>query len=73
MFFGGTALFVLSLAYLVYGGVQQGATYWVTVGELEQHTVVTPQSRVRLGETVTPGSISWDTSHRRLRFLITDG
>ena len=32
IFVGGTVLIVLSLAYLVYGGIQQGATYWVTVG-----------------------------------------
>lgn len=79
VFAGGAALLVLSLAYLVYGGIQEGATYWVTVGELQQQRML-PQraaeehpSRVRLGGTVALGSVQWDSSHRHLRFMITDG
>ena len=79
VFAGGAVLLVLSLAYLVYGGIQEGATYWVTVGELQQQRML-PQraaeerpSRVRLGGTVAPGSVRWDSSHRHLRFMITDG
>lgn len=67
----GTVLILLSVAYLVYGGIQQGATYWVTVSELQQRVATLP-SRVRLGGTVAPGSVRWDASHRNLRFLITD-
>lgn len=78
VFAGGAALLVLSLAYLVYGGIQQGATYWVTVGELQQRThdagtAGDRPSRVRLGGTVAAGSVQWDASHRHLHFLITDG
>ncbi len=72
VFASGAVLLVLSLAYLVYGGIQQGATYWVTVGELKQHPAEAP-SRVRLGGTVAPGSVRWDASHRHLQFVITDG
>lgn len=72
VFAGGTVLIVLSLAYLVYGGIQQGATYWVTVGELQQRAQTLP-SRVRLGGTVAAGTVRWDTSHRHLAFVITDG
>lgn len=72
VFLGGTVAVVLSLAYLVYGGIQQGATYWVTVGELERHTGTLPP-RVRLGGTVAPGSVAWDPPHRHLSFVITDG
>ncbi len=53
-FAAGAALIVLSLAYLVYGGIQQGATYWVTVGELRQRAADLPP-RVRLGGSVAPG------------------
>ncbi len=80
IFATGAVLIVLSLAYLVYGGVQQGATYWVTVGELRQRAAgVSPASptrlppRVRLGGTVAPGSVQWDSLHRHLRFVVTDG
>jgi cytochrome c-type biogenesis protein CcmE len=72
IFAGGTVLIVLSLAYLVYGGIQQGATYWVTVGELRQGAQSLP-SRVRLGGTVAAGTVRWDTAHRHLVFVITDG
>lgn len=72
VFAGGTVLIVLSLAYLVYGGIQQGATYWVTVGELRQRGPALP-SRVRLGGTVAAGTVRWDTAHRHLSFVITDG
>ncbi len=71
-FAAGAALIVLSLAYLVYGGIQQGATYWVTVGELRQRAAILPP-RVRLGGSVAPGSVLWDASHRHLRFMVTDG
>jgi cytochrome c-type biogenesis protein CcmE len=72
IFSGGTVLIVLSLAYLVYGGIQQGATYWVTVGELQQRGAALPP-RVRLGGTVAPGTVRWDGGHRHLAFVITDG
>ncbi len=72
IFAGGVVLIVLSLAYLVYGGIQQGASYWVTVGELRQRAASLP-ARVRLGGTVAPGSVHWDAAHRHLRFVITDG
>lgn len=72
VFAGGTVLIVLSLAYLVYGGIQQGATYWVTVGELRQRAHALP-SRVRLGGTVAAGTVRWDAEHRHLAFVITDG
>jgi cytochrome c-type biogenesis protein CcmE len=72
-FMAGTAAILLSLAYLVYGGIQQGATYWVTVGELQQHASATALARVRLGGTVAAGSVRWDPSHRQVRFVITDG
>ena len=73
IFTAGAVAIVLSLAYLVYGGIQQGATYWVTVGELEQRAPGTAAERVRLGGTVAPGTIRWDASHRHLRFVVTDG
>ena len=72
-FTAGLAVFVLALAYLVYGGIQQGATYWVTVGELRHGTGTLPRARVRLGGTVVPGSVVWDPSHVHLRFAVTDG
>jgi cytochrome c-type biogenesis protein CcmE len=72
VFIGGTIAIVLSLAYLVYGGVKQGASYWVTVGELSQRAPALSHQRVRVGGTVVPGTIRWDASHRTLRFVIAD-
>jgi cytochrome c-type biogenesis protein CcmE len=73
VFSAGAMLLILALTYLVYGGVQQGATYWVTVGELLKRNPGEGPSRVRLGGTVAPGSTEWDSAHRHLRFVITDG
>ena len=72
-FAAGAMLVVLALAYLVYGGIQQGAAYWVTVGELVQRSPGEGPGRVRLGGTVAAGSVRWDPGHRHLRFVITDG
>ena len=72
-FVAGVVVVVLALAYLVYGGIQQGATYWVTVGELRHASAATPPGRVRLGGTVAAGSVAWDASHQHLRFTVTDG
>jgi cytochrome c-type biogenesis protein CcmE len=72
-FVAGTAAILLSLAYLVYGGIQQGASYWVTVAELQQRVSGTTPARVRVGGTVAAGSVRWDGSHRQVRFVITDG
>jgi len=71
-FVTGVVAVILALAYLVYGGIQQGATYWVTVGEL-RHKNSAPPGPVRLGGTVVPGSVAWDPSHQHLRFAVTDG
>ncbi len=78
VYVGGAVLLVFALAYLVYGGIQQGATYWVTVGELQQRMHEARSAgerppRVRLGGTVAVGSVQWDAAHRHLRFRITDG
>ena len=73
LFAAGVAIFIAALAYLVYGGIQQGAAYWVTVGELRQRTGADAGTRVRLGGTVAPGSVVWDDSHQHLRFVVTDG
>jgi cytochrome c-type biogenesis protein CcmE len=72
-FAAGVAVFVAALAYLVYGGIQQGAAYWVTVGELRHGTSADAGTRVRLGGTVASGSVMWDASHQHLRFVVTDG
>lgn len=73
VFIAGAILLILALTYLVYGGVQRGATYWVTVGELLKRSPGEGPSRVRLGGTVAQGSTRWDSAHRHLRFVITDG
>jgi len=73
VFVAGVAVFVLALAYLVYGGIQQGASYSVTVSELRHRPSAGAPARVCLGGTVVPGSVAWDASHEHLRFAVTDG
>lgn len=52
VFVAGIAVFVLALVYLVYGGIQQGASYWVTVSEVRYRPSAGALTRVRLGGTV---------------------
>jgi cytochrome c-type biogenesis protein CcmE len=73
VFAGGVAVIVLALAYLVYGGIQQGASYWMTVGELRRNPVAAAGGHIRLAGTVAAGSVEWDDSHQHLRFAVTDG
>ena len=73
LFAAAAGVFVLAVAYLIYGGIQQGASYWVTVAELRQRAAAGAASRVRLGGTVKAGTVTWDRSHQHLRFAVTDG
>ncbi len=55
------------LAHLIYSAVNSPLTnYYITVDELLAHN--TPRQTVRIGGTVTPGSIDWDYTSGTLTF-----
>jgi len=66
------AIIVLTVSYLVYGGVKDTMVYYLTVEELKAQVPTVYDSRVRVSGTVVPGTIIKDTNGA-LEFQITDG
>jgi len=66
------AVIVVTLSYLVYGGVKEAKVYYLTVGELKERVPSVYEDKVRVSGTVVPGSIKKDLDGS-LEFKITDG
>ena len=66
------AVIVITLSYLVYGGVKEAKVYYLTVGELKERVPSVYKDKVRVSGTVVPGSIKKDLDGS-LEFKITDG
>jgi cytochrome c-type biogenesis protein CcmE len=66
------AVIVVTLSYLVYGGVKEAKVYYLTVGELKERVPSVYKDKVRVSGTVVPGSIKKDLDGS-LEFKITDG
>ncbi|HWP91166.1 MAG TPA: cytochrome c maturation protein CcmE [Thermodesulfobacteriota bacterium] len=66
------AVIVVTLSYLVYGGVKEAKVYYLTVGELKEGVPSVYKDKVRVSGTVVPGSIKKDLDGS-LEFKITDG
>ncbi len=66
------AVIVVTLSYLVYGGVKEAKVYYLTVGELKERVPSVYRDKVRVSGTVVPGSIKKDLDGS-LEFKITDG
>ena len=66
------AVIVITLSYLVYGGVKEAKVYYLTVGELKDRVPSVYKDKVRVSGTVVPGSIKKDLDGS-LEFKITDG
>lgn len=64
------AAVVLALGYLIFTGLQAGAVYYLTVGELEAKGAAAYGERVRVAGKVLEGSIERDGG--RLTFTVVD-
>jgi len=60
-----------ALGYLVYTGVSQSVTYFVTPAELAAGPVA--GKAYRLGGMVKPGTLKWDPRNLDLAFTLSDG
>ena len=56
----GIALIVSALAYLIFSGFKDNASYYLTVSELYAKEGITPDDGVRIHGYVDPASIKWD-------------
>jgi len=65
---------LLAIGFLIYNSMQGSvAAYFVTVGELQQHTATEEGQRVRVGGQVQPGSIRLNGPGQPIDFTVTDG
>lgn len=61
------------VGYLIYTGLRDTMTYYLTVSEVLAQPLATRNQTLRLGGSVSPGSVAWDPKNLKLRFVIKDG
>ncbi len=67
------SLVVLSvISYLIYAGVRDTMTYFLTVSEVLAQPSENQDQTIRVGGNVSPGSVKWDPKNLRLLFTIQD-
>ncbi len=71
----GIALVIAAaVGYLMYTGLEgTAASYFVTVGELQERSIEVDGRRVRVGGEVVPGSIVYGGPGEPIHFQISDG
>lgn len=69
-FLVGSMVIVGAIAYLMYAGIRETSSYYLTVPEFvaKKHEVGT--SSLRLAGRVAPGSIDWDARTLQLKFSL---
>ena len=58
--------------YLIYTGLRDTMTYYLTVTEVLAQTQNAQDKPIRVGGIVSPSSVNWDPKDLRLRFKIED-
>lgn len=58
--------------YLIYTGVRDTMTYYLTVSEVLAKPMESPEEVVRVGGIVSAGSVKWDQKDLRLYFIMAD-
>jgi cytochrome c-type biogenesis protein CcmE len=67
------SMVVLSvIAYLIYTGIRDTMTYYLTVSEVLAQSSENLDQTLRVGGNVSPGSVQWDPKNLRLLFTIQD-
>jgi cytochrome c-type biogenesis protein CcmE len=67
------SLVTLSIfGYLIYTGVRDTMTYYLTVSEVLARPLKSPEEIVRVGGNVTVDSVKWDQKDLRLFFTMKD-
>ncbi|MGH7657761.1 MAG: cytochrome c maturation protein CcmE [Gemmatimonadales bacterium] len=72
----GATVIVLAVGYLMFEGVKQTGTYFLTPTELATRVSNDPGFRnvgVKMGARVVPGSIRRNPDARQISFKVTDG
>lgn len=67
------SMVVLSvIAYLIYAGLRDTMTYYLTVSEVLAQSTENQDQTLRVGGNVSPGSVQWDPRNLILIFVIQD-
>ena len=72
----GAAVIVIAVGALIFEGVQQTGTYFLTTTELAERTSADPSFHdvgIKLGAQVVPGTIRRDAATQTIDFQVTDG
>ena len=60
------------IGYLIYAGIRDSSTYFLTVSEVLAKTPQATNETIRVGGIVTPDSVNWDAKNLNLQFRIED-
>lgn len=69
----GGAIILLTMGFLIYGGLRETLVYFVTPSELKAHAATWAGKSLRLGGLVVTGSLHKDRERITIRFELTDG
>lgn len=68
----GMAVIVAALGFLAYQGLSHALVYYITPSELLAKGASAQGEQLNLGGQVRPGSIRWNKTTHRLRFILQD-
>ncbi len=66
------AVVVVSIAYLIYAGIQTGSMYYFTVSEFTSQRAEVEGERVRVNGNIVAGSVHFDVENLDLSFTLQD-
>lgn len=69
-FLVGSMVIVGAIAYLMYAGIRETSSYYLTVPEFVAKRHEVGASALRLAGRVAPGSIDWDAKTLQLKFAL---
>jgi len=75
-FVAGAAVIIIGVGALIFEGVKQTGTYFLTTTELAERTSADPSFHevgIKLGAQVVPGTIRRDAATQTIDFEVTDG
>ena len=60
------------IGYLIYAGLRDTMTYYLTVSEVLANTTGESNEPIRVGGLVSPSSVQWDPKELRLSFTLEE-
>lgn len=67
-----SAVILIVTGYLIYTGLRDTMTFYLTVSEALAHPPDQLTKSLKIGGTVTPGSVQWDSKTLKLSFKLAD-